>query len=96
MNQYLVTGYDYTDTEALERRMNVRPHHLDGVKTLKESGNYINGGAILNAEGKMIGSVLIVQFESDEALDAWKQKEPYVTQKVWETVDIKPFKLAVV
>lgn len=96
MNQYLITGYDYTDTDALQRRMNVRPHHLDTMKVLKEKGNYINGGAILNAQGNMIGSVLIVQFESDEALEAWKQNEPYITQKVWETVDIKPFRLATV
>lgn len=94
MNQYLVTAYDYTDADALQRRMNVRQHHLDGVKELREKGNYINGGAILNAEGNMIGSAMMVQFESEEALEAWKQQEPYITQKVWETVDVKPFKLA--
>ena len=94
MNQYLVTAYDYTDTEALQRRMNVRPHHLDAAKELRASGNYILGGAILNEEGKMIGSVMIVQFETDEALEAWKQNEPYITQKIWESVDVKPFRVA--
>lgn len=96
MNQYIVTGYDYTDEGALERRMNVRPHHLDGAKVLKESGNYILGGAVLNDEGKMIGSVMVLQFESEEGLEAWKQSEPYITQKIWETVDVKPFKVAAV
>jgi uncharacterized protein YciI len=94
MNQYLITGYDYTDTGALQRRMNVRPHHLDGVKALKETGNYIVGGAILNAEGKMIGTVMLLQFETEEALATWKQTEPYITQKIWESVDIKPFRIA--
>lgn len=96
MNQYLVTAYDYTDTEALQRRMNVRPHHLDAAKDLKANGNYVLGGAILNEDGKMIGSVMILQFETDEALEAWKQNEPYVTQKIWESVDVKPFKVATV
>ncbi|MET3979526.1 uncharacterized protein YciI [Mucilaginibacter sp. UYP25] len=96
MNQYLVTGYDHTDEGALERRMNIRPHHLDGAKSLKESGNYVLGGAILNDEGKMIGSVMVLQFETDEQLEAWKQSEPYITQKIWETVDVKPFKVATV
>jgi uncharacterized protein YciI len=73
----------------------VRPHHLDGVRVLKINGNYIEGGAILNDEGSMIGSVMIMQFETDEALEAWKQNEPYITQKVWESVDVKPFKVAV-
>lgn len=94
MNQYLVTGYDYTDEGALERRMNIRPHHLDGAKALKESGNYVLGGALLNDDGKMIGSVMVLQFESEDGLEAWKQSEPYITQKVWETVDVKPFKVA--
>ncbi|MES2062294.1 MAG: YciI family protein [Bacteroidota bacterium] len=94
MNQYIVTGYDYTDEGALERRMAVRPHHLDGAKELKASGNYVVGGALLNDEGKMIGSVLIVQFETEEELQAWQQREPYITQKIWETVDVKPFKVA--
>jgi uncharacterized protein YciI len=74
--------------------MNVRPHHLDGAKELKESGNYVIGGAMLNDEGKMIGSVMILQFESEEALEAWRQNEPYITQKIWETVDVKRFKVA--
>lgn len=94
MNQYLITGYDYTDKDALQRRLNVRPHHLDGVKELKEKGNYIVGGAILNDEGKMIGSVMILQFETEEALNSWKQSEPYIIQKIWESVDIKPFRVA--
>ena len=74
--------------------MNIRPHHLDGAKSLKEGGNYILGGALLNDEGKMIGSVMVLQFESEEGLEAWKQSEPYITQKIWETVDVKPFKVA--
>jgi len=94
MNQYLVTGYDYTDGDALKRRMDVRPHHLDGAKELKEKGNYIVGGAILNEDGKMIGSVMILQFETEEELEAWKQSEIYITQKIWESVDVKPFKVA--
>lgn len=94
MNQYIITAYDYTDADALDRRMAARPYHLDGVRELKATGNYIAGGAILNAEGKMIGSVLMAQFDTEEELEAWKQREPYITQKVWETVDVKPFKLA--
>lgn len=96
MKQYLVTGYDYIDEGALERRMGVRPHHLDGAAALKASGNYILGGAVLNDDGKMVGSVMVLQFETDEELEAWKKGEPYITQKVWETVDVKPFKVATV
>ncbi|RFZ85445.1 hypothetical protein DYU05_07565 [Mucilaginibacter terrenus] len=94
MNQYLITAYDYTDEGAIDRRMNVRSHHLDGAAALKASGNYVLGGAILNDDGKMIGSVMVLQFESEEGLEAWKQSEPYIVQKIWETVDVKPFRVA--
>ncbi|MDO3628107.1 YciI family protein [Mucilaginibacter sp. BT774] len=94
MKQYLVTAYDYTNEDSLQNRLNVRPCHLDGARELKENGNFILGGAMLNDEGKMIGSVMVLQFETDEELEAWKKSEPYLTQKVWETVDIKPFKVA--
>jgi len=94
MKQYLITAYDFTDADALKRRMDVRPHHLDGVRDLKFRGNYIIGGAILNDQDQMVGSTMIMQFESGEELQAWKQTEPYITQGVWETVDIKPFKVA--
>lgn len=94
MNQYLVTAYDYTHEGAVQHRIDVRPHHIDALKEMKAKGNYIKGGAILNDEGDMIGTVMMLQFDNDEELQAWQQAEPYITQKVWETVDIKPFRVA--
>ncbi|RZK20290.1 MAG: hypothetical protein EOO43_11245 [Flavobacterium sp.] len=93
MKQYLVTGYDYTDEGALDRRLAVRQHHLDNAKKYKESGNYITGAAILDDADKMIGSVMMLQFENEEELEAWKKSEPYITQKVFESVDVKPIRM---
>jgi uncharacterized protein len=94
MNQYLITAYDGTDENALERRMNVRPFHLEGAKKLKENGNFIIGGAMLNDEGKMIGSTMILQFENPSDLQHWIAHEPYIQQKVWEKFEVKPFRVA--
>jgi hypothetical protein len=94
MNQYLITAYDYTDTEALPRRMAVRQAHLDGARQLKETGNLLLGGAILDDFGQMIGSMMVMQFETSEELDAWRQQEPYITQGVWDKIEIKPFRTA--
>ena len=96
MKQYVITAHDYTDAGALQRRLDVRPSHLEGVKVLKANGNFIVGGAILNNEEQMIGSVMIVQFETDEQMEDWKNNDPYVTGKVWEVIDVKPFRQAVV
>ncbi|HEY8930371.1 MAG TPA: YciI family protein [Mucilaginibacter sp.] len=96
MNQYLITGYDHTDEGALARRMSVRPRHLGKNAELKKTGNFIFGGAILNEEGNMAGSVMVMAFETEEELEVWKQNEPYITQGVWESYDVKPFKVATV
>ena len=94
MDQYLVTAYDYTNENALDKRMNVRPFHLEGVRKMKVNGNFIIGGAILNDEGKMIGSSMILQFENPKDLQNWMESEPYILQKIWEKFDVKPFRVA--
>lgn len=94
MEQYVITAFDFTDDGALQRRLDTRPHHFEKAKALKNTGNFIKGGAMLNSEGKMIGSVMLMQFENDEALEQWKKNEPYIIGKVWEKVDIRPFKVA--
>ena len=94
MNQYLISALDFTDENALERRMKARPQHLETMKMLKTSGNYVLGGAILNDQGQMIGSSIIVQFETDQQVSAWLAEEPYLLMKVWEKADVKLFKVA--
>ena len=93
--QFLVVAYDGKDDEAADRRTAARPAHLDGAQLLKESGNIIVGGAILNENDEMIGSTLCVEFESREALDEWLANDPYVTEGVWQDITVQPIRLAV-
>ena len=93
--QFLITAFDGKDSEALTRRMNARPKHLEYVTKEKEAGRHIIGGAILDDDGKMIGSSMIVEYPSLEELqNDWLKNEPYVTEKVWQDIDIKPFRIA--
>lgn len=94
MQHFLIHAYDYTDAQALDRRMAARPAHFEGIKKLKETGNFVLGGAILNDEGQMIGSNAVLQFETKEDLDAYLAIEPYIVQKVWEKIDVKMFRVA--
>ncbi|MCK0713628.1 YciI family protein [Chromohalobacter sarecensis] len=93
MPQYAVVAYDYTDAEALDRRLANRDAHLDGVRTLAREGCFLSGGAILDDDGKMIGSSAHFQFADRQALEAWLATEPYMTGRVWEQVDIREVKL---
>jgi len=91
---YVIHAYDYTDEQALERRMSVRERHLEGAKTLKTGEHFVLGGALLSPEGKMIGSMMLVDFETESQMKEWLHNDPYVTGKVWEKIDVKPFRKA--
>jgi uncharacterized protein YciI len=91
--QFVVTAVDYTDPGALERRMAQRDAHLAGVKQLIAAGHFLSGGAILDDSGKMIGSSLHLEFADRSALEAQLQRDPYVSGKVWEHIDIRQVRL---
>jgi len=78
---------------ALAERLAVRNLHLSGVVDLKREGRIIEGGAILDAEGNMAGSVVLCDFPDRAALDAYLESEVYVRNKVWETVEVLSVRL---
>ncbi len=94
--QYVVHAYDYTDADALDRRMAVRPAHLDYVRQLKADGRFVFGGALLDADGRMIGSMLLLELNTETALDDYLKTDPYIVQGVWDKIDVKPFRQAAV
>ncbi len=87
-------AHDCTDQDALERRMKCRPEHLDKIAGVKKAGNYIFGGALLDDEGKMMGSVILYEVADRSELDRILLDEPYINNKVWEKIEIRPFRLA--
>lgn len=87
--QFIVTGYDGTDDKALDRRMAAREAHLAVAKNMHESGRWLYAAAMLNDEGKMVGSVIVCDFESKDAMnEQWLNHEPYIKGKVWDKVVI--------
>ena len=94
MKQYLIIANDGKDDEALNRRKEIRPLHLAGAKKLKESGNFVIGGAILDDDSNMRGSIMIVQFESQDDFQQWYDNEPYITGGVWKEIEVKRFRVA--
>jgi hypothetical protein len=52
------------------------------------------GGAILDENGKMIGSMILYETADRQELDKLLLDEPYIYNKVWEKIEIRPFRLA--
>jgi len=94
MQQWIIHAWDGTDEGALERRLSIRENHLDGARELKQNGQFVIGGAMLNDQGQMIGSTMIVQFETKEELQAWIDREPYIQKGIWQKWEVFPFRVA--
>jgi len=83
---------------SLEKRGLARPAHLDRLNKLKEAGRLLIAGphpAIDNnepGEAGFTGSLVVAEFESLTAAQAWADADPYVDAGVYATVKVKPFK----
>ena len=90
--QYLITAYD--GQGMLERRMEVRPRHLENIGRLIDK--VVCAGGLLDDDGKMEGSVLVMDFASRDELGAYLDSEPYIAEGVWETVKVEPMNAVIV
>lgn len=89
---FLVIALDGVDDGALDRRMAARDEHIAGIMKLKEQGHFIAGGAILDDDGKMIGSSVIVDFPDRESVEKCIAEDPCTRGDVWQDVTIRPFR----
>ena len=83
--QFVITAYD--GAGMLEKRLAVRGSHLENMK--KFQGHVLCAGGLLDEEGKMKGSLLVMEFESREGLDEYLAAEPYIRENVWEKVQVE-------
>ena len=76
---------------ALDLRMETRAAHLEYVA---ETGDAIKiAGPMLADDGEtLIGSMLIIDFESREEAEQWAALDPYARAGLFESVEITPWK----
>jgi len=91
--QYVILGYDATDADALNRRMSVREDHLKLAKENQKNGLLLFAAGLLNEEDQMIGSNMIMEFESKKDLEEYLKNEPYVKGNVWDKIKVIPAKV---
>ncbi len=94
MPQFLILADDHTDPEAINRRLAVREDHLVRLRAEKSKGVLELAGAKLDATGKMIGSMLIINVDSVEDAWQWVQQELYVKAKVWDKISVTALRVA--
>ena len=87
-----------TDVESsLAKRREARPRHLARLEALLQEGRLVLAGphpAIDSTdagEAGFTGSLIVAEFESLAAAQAWAQADPYIAAGVYADVRVKPF-----
>ena len=89
--QFVIKAYD--GEGMLDKRMEVRPRHFEGMEKMKE--HILCAGGMLDKDGKMIGSLLVMEFEKREQLDEYLANEPYVVEHVWERIEVEQMNVVI-
>lgn len=80
---------------SLDKRLELRPKHLERLKALHAEGRVVLAGPCPKNHDDLsqgfYGSVLVLDFPDRAALDAWLAEEPFVLAGVYASVDVKPF-----
>lgn len=93
---YAIIGEDVAN--SLEKRKSVRDRHIARLQQLQDEGRMVLAGpnpAIDSDDpgpAGFTGSIIIAEFESLDAAEAWAEADPYIEAGVYATVTVKPFK----
>ena len=93
---YAIVGEDVAG--SLEKRQAARPAHLARLEALKNEGRLVLAGpfpaidSLDPGPAGFSGSLIVAEFDSLAAAQAWAEADPYVAAGVYARVTVKPFK----
>lgn len=83
---------------SLEKRLAARPAHIERLQQLKAEGRVVLAGPHPSidsndpGEAGFSGSLIVAEFDSLTAAQAWADADPYIAAGVYDNVIVKPFK----
>lgn len=95
---YVIIGEDHTG--SLDQRLATRPAHLERLQALQAEARLVLAGPCPAIDSPdpgsagFSGSIIIAEFASLLAAQAWADADPYVAAGVYAKVTVKPFKKA--
>jgi uncharacterized protein YciI len=93
---YAILGEDIPNGQS--KRAAARPAHLEHIQELVDAGRVILAGPFPAIDSPdpgpagMSGSLIVAEFDSLAAAQAWINEDAYVTQGVFGKVTVRPFK----
>jgi len=93
---FMIRGTDVPN--SLDLRKAARPAHLQRLEQLRNEGRLLLAGpfpAVASDDpgpAGFTGSLIVAEFESLEAAQAWAKADPYVSTGVYASVEVLPFR----
>jgi uncharacterized protein YciI len=85
MAKFVIIGLDGPEGQA--RRKIHREAHLERLSKLAKEGKVVLAGPFTGGGG----SLIVVEATSLEEAEAFMREDPYVTGKVFQKVEVRPF-----
>ncbi len=93
---YAIISEDVPD--SLEKRLSVRPAHLERLKKLQDNGQLVLAGPHPSIDSDnpgaagFSGSLIVAEFDSLASAQSWADADPYINAGVYAKITVKPFK----
>jgi len=93
---YAIVGEDVPD--SLDNRLAARPAHLARLVELEAAGRMVLAGPCPAIDSPdpgpagFAGSLIVAEFDSLAAAQAWADADPYVAAGVYARVTVRPFR----
>jgi uncharacterized protein YciI len=84
--------------DSLQKRLSVRPAHLERIKQLQQESRLVLAGPHPAIESNdpgaagFTGSLIVAEFDDLASARAWADSDPYIAAGVYAQVLVKPFK----
>jgi uncharacterized protein YciI len=75
---------------SLDLRLATRPTHIEYLDS--QVAAIVQGGPVLDAEGKPCGSVLLIEAADQAAAEAFAAADPYAKAGLFGSVSVRPFR----
>jgi uncharacterized protein YciI len=83
---FIIIGHDGPNGARL--RPAVRPAHLKNLRPLVDAGKVVIAGPFTDGSG----SLIVADFDDEDAARAFAQNDPYTLEGIFELVEVKPFR----
>ncbi|WP_374605419.1 YciI family protein [Niveibacterium sp.] len=93
---YALMGEDTPN--SLDKRLAARPAHLARLQALADAGRLLLAGPMPAIDSPdpgpagFVGSLIVAEFASQAEAEAWMVQDPYVTDGVFASTVVRPFK----